>query len=82
MGHIATKPVFGVSDSDIQTSLLSYRDYPKNLNFAGGKYRYDTFQLTNNKGANQTAQMCRLVSAFVVGKPPKTGFLPRGPNRR
>ena len=26
MGLVARKPVFGVSDSDIPTSLLSYRD--------------------------------------------------------
>ena len=29
----------------------------------------------NNKGADQTAQISRLVCAFVVGKPLKTGFL-------
>ena len=34
-----------------------------------------TWALANNKGADQTAQMLRLVCGFVVGKPPKTGFL-------
>ena len=29
----------------------------------------------NNKGADQTAQMGRLVCAFVVRKPPKNAFL-------
>ena len=29
----------------------------------------------NNKGSDQTAQMCRLIFAFVVRKPPKTAFL-------
>ena len=29
----------------------------------------------NNKGADQTAGMCRLVCTCVVSKPPKTGFL-------
>ena len=29
----------------------------------------------NNKGADQTAQMRRLVYACVVRKPPQTGFL-------
>ena len=29
----------------------------------------------NNKGADQNGQMCRLVCAFVVNKPSKTGFL-------
>ena len=42
---------------------------------AGGKYRCDTFQLANNKGADQTVRMSRLVCAFVVHKAPKTGFL-------
>ena len=30
----------------------------ENLNFAGNKSRYDTFQLVNNKGADQTACLC------------------------
>ena len=33
----------------------------------------------NNKGADQTARMRRLVCAFVVRKPPKTGFLASRP---
>ena len=33
----------------------------------------------NNKGAEQTAQMRRLVSAYVFRKPPKTVFSRRGP---
>ena len=41
---------------------------------------YGAFQKTNNKGADQTARMRRLVCAFVVRKPPKTGFLATGPN--
>ena len=41
-------------------------------------FRYDTFQNANNKGADQTAQMRRLVYAFVVRKHPKTGFSRRG----
>ena len=35
---------------------------------------YDTLQKANNKGDDQTARMRRLVYAFVVRKPPKTGF--------
>ena len=35
------------------------------------KSRYEA----NNKGADQTARMRRLVCACVVRKPPKTGFL-------
>ena len=33
------------------------------------------FLEANKKGADQSAQMGSLVSAFVVGNPPKTGFL-------
>ena len=36
---------------------------------------YDTFQQENNKGADQTARMRRLVCACVSRKPQKTGFL-------
>ena len=43
---------------------------------------YDTFQKANNKGADQTARMRRLVCACVVRKHPKTGFLMLGPNYR
>ena len=39
------------------------------------KSRYDTFQIANSKGADQSARMCRLVCAFVVRKRQKTGFL-------
>ena len=34
----------------------------------------------NNKGADQSARMRRLVCACDVRKPPKTGFLATGPN--
>ena len=34
------------------------------------------FQTVNNKGADQSAQMHRLVCTFVVRKTPKTGLLP------
>ena len=67
MGLDATKPVFG--------------DYMKteNLNFACSKSRYDTFQTSNNRGADKTA---RVICAFVVRKPPNTGFLASRPNIR
>ena len=62
--------------SETQTSLLSCRDYLECSNFAlSSKFRYDTFQEANNKGAIQTARMCRLVCTFVVQKTPKTSFL-------
>ena len=47
----------------------------RKLKFRSSKSRYDTFQKANNKGADQTVRMGRLVCAFVVGTAPKTGFL-------
>ena len=47
----------------------------RKLKFHLSKLTYDTFQKANDKGANQTVQMRRLVCACVVPKPPKTGFL-------
>ena len=38
----------------------------KNWNFAGSKFSYDIFQKVNNKCADQTSRMRRLVCAFVV----------------
>ena len=43
-------------------------------------FRYDVFQKANNQCADQTARVRRLVCAFVVRKPPKTGFLASRPN--
>ena len=40
---------------------------------------YDTFQKANNKGADQSARMQRLVCACVVPNTLKTGFLPLRP---
>ena len=67
MGLNAKKPVFGVSDN--------VRFKPVSSATETSKSRYDTFQLGNNKGADQTERMHRLVCNFVGRKPPKTGFL-------
>ena len=40
---------------------------------------YFTFQIANNKGADQTDRMRSLVCAFVVCKQPSQGFSRRGP---
>ena len=40
-----------------------------------------TFQKANKKGADQTARMRRLVLAYVVLKPPETGYLVSGPGK-
>ena len=65
----------GFRHSEIQTSLPSYRDALENRNFTRGKFTYETYQKANNKGADQSARMRRLVCVCVVRKPPKTGFL-------
>ena len=49
-----------------QTGLLSYRDQLEVWNFRFRKYSYYTIQAANNKGADQTARMRRLICAFVV----------------
>ena len=59
-----------IHQSGFQTSLLSYRNKLDNRNFACSKCTYDNFVIRNNKGADQTAQMRRLVCACVIGPPP------------
>ena len=49
-----------------QTGLLSYRDKLETWNFGYSKHRYYTIQAANNKGADQTARMRRLICTFVV----------------
>ena len=56
---------------ETQTNLRSYRD---NLNLACSMFRYYTFQNENNKGADQSIRMRRLVCAFVVRKPERQVF--------
>ena len=69
----------GFRQSEIQTSFLNYRDNLEDLNFTSSKLTYTIFQKVNNKGADQTARMRRLVCAYVVRNPPKTGFLATRP---
>ena len=63
----------GFWQSEITTSLLSYRDYLENWNFVHNKLRHDTFQEANNKDPDHSAWMHRLVCAFDIRKP-KEGF--------
>ena len=72
MGLVGRKPVFGcVRQSELQTSLLSYRDQLENLDFTCSKFTYNTHQNANSKGVDRTARMRRLVSVCVVRKHPK-----------
>ena len=47
--------------------------------FICSEITYDAFQKANNKGADQTVQIHRLVCTCVVRKNPKTGFLESRP---
>ena len=67
--------LLGFRQIETQTCLLSFRDYLEYWNFAWSKLDYCALQIANNKGADQTARMRRLVCACVVRKTPKTGFL-------
>ena len=69
----------GFRESENLTSHPSYRDKLEHWNFAWSMLRDGTFQKVNNIGADQSAQMRRLVCTFVVRKPPKTGFLASRP---
>ena len=76
MGLDVTKPVFGVSDkarlkpvsSATETSFKIGISLVASLNMIFS-------EKVNNKGADQSAWMGRLVCTFVVPKSPKTGFL-------
>ena len=56
----------GFRPGKTQTGFLSYRDHLESWNFGFSKYRYYTIKSANNKGAEQTARMRRLICAFVV----------------
>ena len=75
MGLYETKPVFRVFEKARLKPNQSPQLHRLARNFAWSKSRYDTFQQVNNKGADQTARMRRLVCNSVVHKPPQTGFL-------
>ena len=48
-------------------------------NLRNGRYANDSFQKCNNKSADQTGQMCRLVCAFIVHMQQSQAFLCQGP---
>ena len=75
MGRNATNSVFSVSD---KVRLKSVSSATETRNFACSKFIYNTFYKANNKGADQSVRMRRLVCAFVH-KPQKTGFFTSRP---
>ena len=56
---------------EFQTSLLNYRDKLENRNLTCIKFTHNTFEKAINKGADQTARVCRVVWECAVCKPPK-----------
>ena len=71
------KPVFGVSD---KTGFKPFSSATEKCNFTCSKFTFETFQKVNNKGADQTARMRRLVCDCVVKKKPRRQvFSRRGP---
>ena len=56
----------GLRPVKTQTGLLSWWDELGSWNFGYSKQRYYTVQAVNNKGADQTARMHRLICTFVV----------------
>ena len=70
MGLDMTKPVFGVSHKENSNQSPQLKILARqNCNFVCSKFSCDTFQSANNKGADQTVWMHRLVCAFVVRNP-------------
>ena len=68
----------GFRPSKTQSSLLSYRDQLESWSFGFSKYRYYTIYVVNNKGADPTVRMRRLICAFVVRMWHKQVFSWRG----
>ena len=70
LGCDLRKPVFGVSDQVIPKPACSATETSQNSEILlVASFDNDIFQYkANNKGADQTVLMCRLVCTFVVGK--------------
>ena len=83
MGNAARKPVFLVSNQlSSGFTIRSYQKQPaqpqrlaRMVKFRLQQVLILFFPISNNKNTDQTVWMHRLVCAFVVRKPPKTGFL-------
>ena len=70
MDLVARKPVFGISDRVRMKPFSSATETSQKLEISPiASFRYATFRRANNKHANQTARICRLVCACVVLKP-------------
>ena len=65
MGLVATKPVFGVFDQVVPKPACSATETSYEIEISPEE-SYDILTKVNNKGADQNAQMRRLVCAFVI----------------
>ena len=75
MGLVATKPVFGVSEKAIFKLDSSATQTGLKIEISPvGSLRAVLSKQNNNKGADQTARMCRLVCTCLVWKLTKTDF--------
>ena len=73
-GEDVTKPVFGVFDKASFKPVSSATEISRKVEVSPVASLH-MIRKVNNKGADQTARMRRLVCACVVCKPLKTGFL-------
>ena len=64
----------GFRQSEIQTRLLSYRDYLEKWNLTRSKFTYEIFQKANNKGADQTVRDAPAGLSLCCLPPPKDRF--------
>ena len=62
----------GLLTKRVSNQSLQLQRLVRKMKFTSSKLTYDTYLNVNNKGADQTARMRRLVCTFVVRKPPKT----------
>ena len=67
MSPVMRKPVFGgLHSGETLTGLLSHSCWLESWKFGYSIYRYYTIYGVNNKGADQTARMHRLICIFIV----------------
>ena len=75
-GLVARKPVYGVSEKASFKPVSTATETSQKIETSPkASLHMILFQKANNKGVDQTARMRRLVCAFAVHKPQKTGFL-------
>ena len=80
IGLYVTKPVFGVSHKASFKAVSSATETSWKIEISPvASLHMILSKKANNKGADQTVRMRRLICACVVRKPTKTGFLTSRP---